>query len=129
MEQTMPTLLTNRASATLPTPRLWRLRHVAISSFRVLLRAGPRRVAMAGDSGGRSRTHGGRLLAGVLLAVVVLAVLVALSSLAAERRTARHPGPDPVVSRPAPEVSEPEVPVSSDLDADGGIWSSITVTR
>jgi hypothetical protein len=61
--------------------------------------------------------------------VVVVAVLVVLSSLAAERRSARHTGPDPGVSRPGPEVTEPEMPVSSDLDADGGIWSTITVTR
>src|SRR5262245_7278736 len=129
MEQTMPTLITNRASAALPPPRLWRFRRLVLSSFRALLGAGPRRVLMARDGRGRGRTQGGRLLAGVLLAVVAAAVLVVLSSLAAERRSARHTGPDPQVSRPATEVSEPQVPVSSDLDADGGIWSSITVTR
>jgi hypothetical protein len=84
---------------------------------------------MARDGEGRGRTQSGRLLAGVLLAVVTVAVLVVLSSLAAERRSARQTGPEPGVSRPRTEVSDPEVPVSSDLDADGAIWSSITVTR
>jgi hypothetical protein len=129
MERTMPTLVTNRARATLPPPRLWRLWRMGLSSFGALVGANPRRVPMARDGGGRRRAEGRRLVAGVLLAVVAVAALVVLSSLAAERRSARQTGPDPLLSRPRATVSEPEVPVSSDLDSDGGIRSSITVTR